>query len=93
MNSLGWSAILEIPVDVTQANGPKLDLTTNFGSLSLAQVNNHVMTYIGLDGRSAQDSYMMQKAILATLSKEAHECIALQRTNKFTRIHCALNWQ
>ena len=76
----GWTTtILSIPEDAAVANSPKRNLLNGYGSISYNQVRNHVETYLDTETRDAQDSYMLAKAIMESLTKPAHERINLHR--------------
>ena len=76
----GWSAILNIPESTGTAGSPTHSLLDEYGSITLEQTKNHVATYIDAKNRMTQDSYLMAKAILESLTKAAHERINLLRS-------------
>ena len=78
-NDYGWEAILSVPEDPTSATSPTKNLLSEYGSITYAQVKNHADTYIDAQTRNAQDSYMLAKTIMESLTKPAHERINLHR--------------
>jgi hypothetical protein len=80
----GWAAILNIPEDATAYNSPTKSLVTQYGSVTSQMIEDHVGTYITRDSRDHQDSYLMAKAIMASLTKAAYERVSLQKKSYTT---------
>ena len=82
----GMDAIISIPEDATvqpAANQVMHILTTEYGRISLEQVRAHVDTYMALDNRDVQNSFMLYNCLWNSLSASAKRKINLLR-KKFT---------
>jgi hypothetical protein len=62
-----WQGIIMIP----DADGIIRNLITNYGQLTLANVNDHAAAYINTQTRNAQNSMMMYQYLLNSLTEEA----------------------
>ena len=74
-NEYGWDeedlGIMWIPEDVDDANSKLHYLPTEYGRISMEQITRFEKSYLGLQTRAAQDSYMLYKCLISSLSKEA----------------------
>ena len=78
-DEMGWSeSILNITMEVTDDNEPvQENLIENYGTISLEQVVESELQYINEQGREAQDTYMLYKCLMASLSNTAKKKISL----------------
>jgi hypothetical protein len=67
VRTYNWVQIITVPDD----NAVNRDLVTNYGQLTLANVSNHAAGYINLPIRDAQNSMMLYKYLLDSLSEDA----------------------
>ena len=71
----GWddyiSGVLWIPEDATDPNSELRYLPNEYGRVSIEQISAFEKTYLGTEQRVAQDSYMLFKCLMNSLSKEA----------------------
>jgi hypothetical protein len=67
VRTYNWTAIVTIPGE----NGIHRDLVTNYGQLTLAHVSAHAIAYITLQTRDAQNSMLMYKYLLNSLTEDA----------------------
>ena len=80
----GWEAILKIPEDIGVEDPILRTLTTEYGKISLAQVEEHVESYIEDEGRSAQNSFMLYNCLWSSVTTAAKRKLNLQR-DKYQR--------
>lgn len=79
LTSAGWEAVFSIPDDLAAA-APNLHMmTTDYGIITLPQVNAHVLTYIALNNRDCQDAYQAYLCIMASITKDAKKRLNLKR--------------
>ena len=78
-DEMGWSdGILNITLEVTDDNEPVQEkLIDNYGTISLEQVVESELQYINEQGREAQDTFMLYKCLMASLSNSAKKRISL----------------
>ena len=69
--------MLHIPIDPTDINSETNYLIDNYGMISLEEIRNFEMTYISQTVRPAQDSYMMFKCLMNSVSKEGKNKILI----------------
>ena len=71
----GWnddiSGILWIPLDVDDPASPLRYLPREYGTIDMDAITKFERTYLGMELRTAQDSYMMYMCLLNSLTKEA----------------------
>ena len=71
----GWddeiSGIMWIPEDVNDQNSELRYLPTEYGRVTLSQIDAFEKSYLGTERREAQDNYMLYKCLMSSLSKEA----------------------
>jgi hypothetical protein len=71
----GWSSpvlgILNIPEDAANVNSPTDSLLESYGRISLERIRAFERTYIHTEEREAQDTAMMSKCLLASLTEDA----------------------
>ena len=82
----GWEGILSIPEDVNvpPPNNNLRMLTTQYGQITLTQIEEHADTYINAQDRDAQNSFMLYSCLMNSLNKKAQATVRLE-TAKFTR--------
>jgi hypothetical protein len=77
----GWNddvgGMLHIPIDPTDINSETNYLIDNYGMISLEEIRNFEITYISQTVRPAQDSYMMFKCLMNSVSKEGKNKILI----------------
>jgi hypothetical protein len=78
-DEMGWSdSILNITLEVDDDNDPvQEDLIENYGTITLEQVVESELQYINEQGREAQDTYMLYKCLMASLSSNAKKTVSL----------------
>ena len=59
-----WQSILTIPVRLPPTS---YNLVHNYGRMSLQDVQTKALTYVGLQGREAQDTYMLYNFLIESL--------------------------
>lgn len=74
----GWDDVLEVPEDPAAVAPILRNLLTEYGLISIAQVQAHANTYVAGQTRQAQNSYALYNCIMATLDKTAHAKIMLK---------------
>jgi hypothetical protein len=71
----GWSSpvlgILNIPQDANDMNSPTDSLLESYGHISMERIRAFEMTYIHTKERTAQDTDLMHKCLLASLTEDA----------------------
>ena len=60
-----WQSILTIPVGLPPTS---YNLVRNYGRMSLQDVQAKALTYVGMQGREAQDSYMIYNFLIESLT-------------------------
>ena len=74
-NENGWdndiTGVLWIPEDHRDANSELRYLPTEYGRRTMEQIDAFEKSYLGAETRAAQDSYMIFKCLMSSLSKEA----------------------
>ena len=60
-----WQSILTIPVGLPPTS---YNLVRNYGRMSLQDVQAKALTYVGIQGREAQDSYMLYNFLIESLT-------------------------
>ena len=78
-DEMGWSDnILKITLEVTDDIEPvQENLIDNYGTISLEQVVESELQYINEQGRDSQNTYMLYKCLMASLSNNAKKRISL----------------
>ena len=78
-DKMGWSeGILNITLEVTDNGNPvEENLIDNYGTISLEQVVESELQYINEEGRGAQDTYMLYKCLMASLTNATKKRISL----------------
>jgi hypothetical protein len=79
VDQYAWEAILKIKIE----DGSFVDLLTQYGNVTLAQVRNDAKRYEGEENRASQDSQMLADCILNSLTTEARSTVTLY-TNEYT---------
>lgn len=62
-----WNAILSVPDDTAVVR----NLISNFGQLSLANCRAHVLSFVNLQGRNAQNDVMLYFLLVNTMTESA----------------------
>ena len=77
-NEVGWSdGILNIKLEETDKNDPVQEkLIQNYGMILLEQVVESELQYINEQGQEAQDTYMLYKCLMASLSNAAKKRVS-----------------
>jgi hypothetical protein len=78
-DEMGWSDnILNITLEVTDDIEPVQEkLIDNYGTISLEQVVESELQYINEQGRDAQNTYMLYKCLMSSLTNNAKKRISL----------------
>jgi hypothetical protein len=79
----GWEAVFSIPEDAAVAAQGLHMLTTEYGVITMNQVNAHVQTYINNNDRNCQNSFQAFNCAMSSLTDAAKKKINLKR-NQFT---------
>lgn len=74
----GWTPILEIPIDAAQPHANLRSLLTEYGRISLQQVQEHAETYVLANSRAAQDSMQLYQCIMKSLTEKGVSRIMLR---------------
>ena len=64
----GGTGILDIPVDAANNLGATVSLITSYGMVTLTQVRDNVRNYVRLPVRATQDSAMLFRCLMVSLS-------------------------
>ena len=82
----GWDAIISIPNGQNDAAGNPIliILTTDYGRITLDQIDAHVQTYHNAPNRDCQNSFMLYNCLMSSLTNEAQATVRLD-TSQFTR--------
>jgi hypothetical protein len=75
----GWEAIFSIPEDPAVAPPVLHMMTTDYGVITMAQINTHVQTYIANNDRDCQNSFQAFNCLMASLTDGAKKRINLLR--------------
>jgi hypothetical protein len=71
----GWNSppdgILHIPVDAADPNSPTDSLLELYGQIDMERIRRYERTYIHTEVRIAQDTEMMAKCLMASLTEDA----------------------
>jgi len=73
----GGTRILGIPVDAAQNLRETASLVTSYGMVTLNQVRDNVRTYVRLPVRATQDSAMLFRCLMVSLSVKGHNKFGL----------------
>jgi hypothetical protein len=69
---MGWTTgILSIMTNIEGNKEKEEDFINNYGTLTLEQVIASELQYIDEESRYAQDTYMLYKCLMASLTREA----------------------
>jgi len=80
----GWHSGTGNILTIPDSNGIQRNLITNYGQLTLQDVQNHVDSYIQLQTRKAQNAVQMFKCISSSLTEDARLKIVAE-TDVYTR--------
>ena len=75
--SAGWAEVLEIPPDVAHPNVNLINLLTDYGTITLDQVQAHAWSYNNDQSHAAQESVQLYHCIMSSLTKEGRAKIML----------------
>ena len=81
--SSGWSEAGGNIITIPDSNGTNHDLITNYGELTVTDVRNHAITYMGNQVRAAQNSQQMYECIMNSLT-EAGKNKILNESSEYT---------
>jgi hypothetical protein len=77
-DEMGWTrGILNITLDADEPNEREENLIENYGTLTLEQVVISELQYIEEEGRAAQDTYMLYKCLMASLTSDAKKKVSI----------------
>jgi len=77
-DEMGWTeGILSITKNIGETNEAEEDFLSNYGTLTLEQVVASEMQYIDGESRFGQDTYMLYKCLMASLTSEAKKKILI----------------
>ncbi len=75
---MGWTdGILKITVNGGEENEKEEPFMENYGTLMFEQVTESELQYIDEGGRPAQDTYMLYKCLMASLTNEARKKVTI----------------
>ena len=77
----GWHYILDNPKDIDHPDDDLVNLLTNHGEISLAQIRAYVTTYIQGDNRAAQDSRAMYVCLTNSLSQKGRDRLRVWKSD------------
>lgn len=73
---MGWNlSVLSIPVDVNDNLGDTQDFLDHYGEIDLDHCRAHALTYYNQQNRAAQDSMMLYKCIMDSMSRSGRNKI------------------
>ena len=75
----GGTGILDIPVDVADPLGETTSLVTAYGMITIEHLRGHVQTYSGEPVRAKQDSAMLFRCLMASLSVKGRDKVRIWR--------------
>jgi hypothetical protein len=75
----GWDqeGFLNIPIDLTTPLGDTESLIEHYGTISLEKIRGWDAQYVDAEVRPAQDSYMMWKCLMNSISKTAKDKVTI----------------
>ena len=77
-DEMGWTdGILGITINGGEEGEREEDFMDNYGTLTLEQVVESELQYIDDEGRLAQDTYMLYKCLMASLTDEAKRKVSI----------------
>ena len=77
-DEMGWTeGILKITLNGGEENEREEPFMDNYGTLTLEQVVESELQYIDEGGRPAQDTYMLYKCLMASLTNEAKKKVSI----------------
>ena len=77
-DEMGWSdGIMRITLHADEPDQREENLIENYGTLTLEQVVTSEMQHIDDEGRLAQDTYMLYKSLMASLTSEAKKKVSI----------------
>jgi hypothetical protein len=77
-DEMGWTeGILGITINGGEENEREENFMDNYGTITLEQVVESELQYIDEEGRLAQDTYMLYKCLMASLSDEAKKKVSI----------------
>jgi len=83
----GETGILDIPVDQNEL-GETISLVTSYGMVTLDQVRAHVRTYVNRPVRATQDSAMLFKCLMISLSVKGRNKVRIWKDDYTVTITC-----
>ena len=80
-NEFGWSTgFLNIPFDPNNPNQGTTSLIHNYGEISYERILRHEQSYIATHTRNAQDTDMLYKCLMKSLSRQGRLKVQNERT-------------
>ncbi|KAI2496052.1 hypothetical protein MHU86_18473 [Fragilaria crotonensis] len=77
-DEMGWTGgILNITLNADEPDEREENLIENYGTLTLEQVVISELQYIEEEGRPAQDTYMLYKCLMASLTTDAKKKVSI----------------
>ena len=77
-DEMGWNeTVMTVTIDADQPTERQENLIDNYGNITLDQVVVSELQYIEEEGRERQDSYMLYKCLMASLTVEARRKVSL----------------
>ena len=77
-DEMGWSTgILNVPVNAEGEEERKENIIQNYGTITLEQVKKSELQYINGSERRTQDTYMLYRCLMASLTSEAKKKIMI----------------
>jgi len=77
-DEMGWTGgILNITLNADEPDEREENLIENYGTLTLEQVVTSELQYIEEEGRAAQDTYMLYKCLMASLTNDAKKKVSI----------------
>jgi hypothetical protein len=89
-DEMGWTASI-LNITTTDENGAQKveDFMKNYGTITLEDVESSERLYIGGQNRQAQNSYMLYKCLMASLTNEAKKKIMIWSDQYTIETHSA----
>ena len=77
-DEMGWTGgILNVTLNADEPDEREENLIENYGTLTLEQVVTSELQYIEEEGRAAQDTYMLYKCLMASLTNDAKKKVSI----------------
>jgi hypothetical protein len=80
-DTMGWSKLFNVPHDIAHPAANLIHMPTRYGEVTMAQIKAHVLTYVNLQERIAQDNMMMYTCLMNSLSPAGKNKITVYKSD------------